>query len=452
MPLKLKSSKGRINTGLLVPIVLVLSLLLILFLIFNCIHVFSGNRAEAIEMLGIIAQGSAALTAIVFAFLTYISQTIIGKYVSGTIKYLYKHRNFVILIVFYSSATITNAVIMWIFPKLQLNLLVDVSSSLLLLEIIMLPLLFFVQSKLLNPETIIDTLLGKPDLKNTQTIENTMENVKVVFDMVYKLAENKEYDGATHGLKKISEIITSRNEVNPIGMYQWGIPNYERIGVECFIYDPNISAFVMSQFNEMIDHLTDKTPHDLFVASSMIATACFKIAKAVAEKSYCEDTLMRSYFLLQKIYVAQSLVDYDAFATDELDKIVQIVKMAIKANVQPVLMISAIEESCMRLVGKKNRMMQLLFAFTLEVFPKDDRTLQDFVVIIFCVVPTIEKESADYLIEMIKMKFGHLEIEFSKTDQPSRTEIGVRNGVVTVKSGNKEIAEKVKWFKEKMVH
>lgn len=43
------------------------------------------------------------------------------------------------------------------------------------------------------------------------------------------------------------------------------------------------------------------------------------------------------------------------------------------------------------------------------------------------------------------MKFGHLEIQLIKTDDPSRTEAGARNGVITVKSGNKDIAEKVAW-------
>lgn len=393
---KLRSFRKYVNTSLSVSIIVVLCLLLILFLVFNNIHVFSGDRAEAIEMLGLIAQGSAALTAIVFAFLIYISQTIIGKYVSGTIEYLFKNRNFIILITFYSIATITITLLMWIFPKTEWTLLVDVSSSLLLIEIGVLPLLFFAQSKLLNPKTIFDTLLGRPNLKDEQEFENTIEKGNAVFSMVYKLAENKEFDAVTYGLKTITKTVNSPYGKNDWGLYVWSIPNYERIGVDCFRFDPNISSSVISQFNELVEQLKMKSPHTLFFVCSQISNACFNIAKAVAEKPYSEETLSNSSFLLQKIYVAKILADYDAFAYEELVKIMEIIKMMTKSNIQSYLMSLPIEDNCRKLLsGKKTSMMQALYAATLQAFPKNDETLQTFFNIILFEVPATEKETAN---------------------------------------------------------
>lgn len=449
MARQLRLREKHISIGILISVILVS----VLFLVYNFVHVFSGNDIEAMEILGILVQSSSAVIAIVFAFLIFISQAVIGKYVSGTLDYILNHRNFVVIFVFYAVATITISFAMWIFPNTHWKIFVDVSISLFLVEIVLLPILFIVQSKLLSPKTIIDSLLDKASLIDPKIAKSTMEKIEIVFSIIYKLAENREYDGATYGLKSVTNIVTSYpKKENGLGFYLWVIPNYERIGVECFKFEPNISIFVISQFDEIVNHLNEKLPFILANACSGITSACFNIASAVAEKPYSEPSLVGSYFLLQKIYVSKSLVDYGFSAYEELQKMIQIIGMMIKANVPPHLMMGfELESNCEKLMkAEKYEMMQSLFIETLNAFPKNDSILQAYVGIIFFAIPLSKKEVADELIKGIKTKFGHLDIRFEKTTDPSRTEIGVRNGVIDVKTGNEELAEKVGWFKENL--
>lgn len=449
MPSKLKLREKHIHT--LTSILLSVILVIILLAFFNYIHVFSGSNADAIAILGILVQSSSALMAIVFAFLIFISQAVIGKYVSGTLDYIFSYRNFMVTFVFYAVATFTISVAMWLFPNLYWNLLVDVSITLLIIQISLLPVLFFVQSKLLSPKTIIDTLLAKVSLAEKETRKEAMEKITLVFSTIYKLAENREYDSATYGLKAVTKLVTS-NPPNKedFGFYLWVVPNYERIGVECFKFDPNLSLYVNSQFFDLVKYLTNSSPFILANVCSRITNASVNIASAAAGKPYAENTLVSSYHLLQEIYVSKSLVDYGFSAYDELYKMVQLIKIMEASNVQLHLMSGfSLESNCRKLIkAEKYDMLEPLILETLNAFPTNDAILQEYVFIILTVIPLNKKEIADKIIKGIKAKVGHLDIRFTKTSDPSRSEIGIRNGIISVKAGSEEIAEKIDWFKE----
>jgi len=68
--------------------------------------------------------------------------------------------------------------------------------------------------------------------------------------------------------------------------------------------------------------------------------------------------------------------------------------------------------------------------------------------LVLSVIPLNKKEVAGDIIKRIKSKFGHFDIQFTKTSVPSSSEIGVRTGVVSVKVGSEEISEKIGWFKD----
>ena len=241
----------NIGVGILISI----ALILIFFVVHNFLHVFSGNETQAMGLLGVLVQSSSGLIAIVFAFFIFISQTVIGKYVSGTLDYIFNNKKFIILLVFYTIATLTIALISWIFPSIRSNAWLDVAFSLFLIQIIFLPILFVFQSKLMSPKTIIDSLLHEVNLKDQNNVKSAMGKIELVFSIIYKLAENREYDGVTHGLKSVTTIVTSYpKKEQGLGFYRWVIPNYERIGVDCFKFDPNITMFVISQYNEIANH------------------------------------------------------------------------------------------------------------------------------------------------------------------------------------------------------
>jgi hypothetical protein len=422
----------------------------ILFVFFTYARFFSGSNDVAIALLGTLVQSSSALAAIVFAFLIFISQTVIGKYVSGTLDYIFNYRSFMVTFTFYISATATISLAMWLFSIFYWNAFVDVSFTLFIIEILLLPFLFFFQSKLLSPKILIDTLLAKANLAEKKTRKETMEQIMLVFSTIYKLAENKEYDNATYGLKAVTNLVTSNPNKEDLGFYLWAVPNYERIGVECFRFDPNISANVTSQLFELVNHLNKASSFILANACSRIASASFNIASAVAGKPYAENTLVGSYFLLQEIYVSKSMVDYGFSAYDELFQMAKIIKMMEESNVPTHLMTGfSLQFNCEKLIkAQKYEMAESLIIGTLNAFPKNDYVLQEYVNLIFFAIPLDKKEIADRIIEEMKTKFGQLEIQFTRTSDPSRSEIGVRDGVISVKAGSDEISEKIGWFKK----
>lgn len=446
MPYQLTLRHKHILNSVLISVVLIISL----FVSFSYVNIFSGSHEDAIAVLGILVQSSSALIAIVFAFLIFISQAVIGKYVSGTLDYIFNHRDFMITFVFYTSATVTIFLAMWLFPNLYWNSLVNVSITLFIIEILLLPVLFLIQSRLLSPKTIIDTLLAKASLADQKKRKEVMEQITLVFSTIYKLAENKEYDGATYGLKAVTELITSNPNSEDLGFYLWAVPNYERIGVECFRFDPNMSVNVISQFFELVKHLNKKIPFVLSNACSRITFASFNIASSVARKPYGENTLIGSYRLLQEIYVSKSMVDYGFSAYDELVQMAKIVKMMEESNVPMLLMTGfSFQFDVEKLIrAQKYEMAQLLILDTLSSFPKDDYILQEYVNVIFYAIPLDKKEIADKVIEALKMKFGQLNIKFTKTADASRSEIGARNGLISVKAGSEEISKKVAWFEQ----
>jgi hypothetical protein len=436
---------------LLAAIFLSSFLVCILFIFFTYARFFSGSNDNAIALLGTLVQSSSALAAIVFAFMIFISQTVIGKYVSGTLNYIFNNRSFMVTFVFYVSATATISFAMWLFPMFHWNAFVDVSITLFIIEILLLPILFFFQSKLLSPKVLIDTLLAKPDLSETKARKETMEQIMLVFSTIYKLAENKEYDGATYGLKAVTSLVTSNPNKEDLGFYLWAVPNYERIGVECFRFDPNISANVIFHLSELANHLNKASPFILANVCSGITSASFNIASAVAEKPYAENTLMASYRLLQEIYVSKSMVDYGFSASDELFRMTKIIKMMEESNVPMHLMTEfSLQFDCKKLIeAQKYEMAELLIIGTLNAFPANDYVLLGYVNLILFAIPLDKKEIADEIIAKMKTKFGQLAIQFTKTSDPSRSEIGVRDGVISVKAGSDEISEKISWFKKR---
>jgi hypothetical protein len=294
-------------------------------------------------------------------------------------------------------------------------------------------------------------LLAKPDLSETKARKETMEQIMLVFSTIYKLAENKEYDGATYGLKAVTSLVTSNPNKEDLGFYLWAVPNYERIGVECFRFDPNISANVIFHLSELANHLNKASPFILANVCSGITSASFNIASAVAEKPYAENTLMASYRLLQEIYVSKSMVDYGFSASDELFRMTKIIKMMEESNVPMHLMTEfSLQFDCKKLIeAQKYEMAELLIIGTLNAFPANDYVLLGYVNLILFAIPLDKKEIADEIIAKMKTKFGQLAIQFTKTSDPSRSEIGVRDGVISVKAGSDEISEKISWFKKR---
>lgn len=424
---------------------------LILLVVFTVFPVFSGNTGEALGILGVLVQSSSAVFAILFAFLFFITETIIGKYIPKTIDLLLKQRRIITIFTFYMFATLVFSLAMWFFPIDQLRIWVDVSISLFVLEIALLLILFPFLSNLLNPKMITMEILSEADFTNEKTVKESMEKIRLVFSNILKLAKNEESDSAIHGLKSITELVTSDVGNNlGLGFYLWLIPQYERIGVECFQIDPNISEAVVSQFDGLVDHLNKKTAFVLSNVCSRITASCFRISSIIAEKPYAEITLARSCHLLQKIYISKVIVEYGFSAFEELKRIIQLIKLMQDANVPRHWMMGFdLLFSCEKLVKhKKFEELQSLFHATLNVFPKDDITLQTYANIIISVIPLDKKEIALDLIQEIKTKFGHVSVQLDKDIEPSRREVGARNGIIMIKSSNKEIAEKVEWFQE----
>jgi hypothetical protein len=446
MPYQLKPREKHFLTAIFLSTFLIC----ILFEFFTYVQFFSGSNDNAIAILGTLVQSSSALAAIVFAFLIFISQTVIGKYVSGTLDYIFNYRDFMVTFVFYTFATATISLAMWFFSIFYWSAFVDVSITLFIIEILLLPVLFLVQSKLLSPKIIIDTLLAKADLAEEKTRKEAMKQIMIAFSTIYKMAENQEYDGATYGLKAVTNLVTSNPNKQDFGFYLWAVPNYERIGVECFRFDPNMSVNVTSQLFELVNHLNKASPFILVNVCSRITSASFNIASAVAGKPYSENTLVGSYRLLQEIYVSKSMVDYGFSACDELFQMAKIVKMMEESSVPAYIMTGfSLQFNCKKLIeAQKYEMAESLILGTLNAFSKNDHILLEYVNVILLVIPLNKKEIADRIIEMVKTKFGQLDIQFTKTADPSRSEIGVRDGVVSVKAGSDEISEKIGWFKE----
>ena len=119
---------------------------------------------------------------------------------------------------------------------------------------------------------------------------------------VNKLVEKGEVDAATYGLENITKIVTSDPNEKSFGLFTWVIPNYERVAVEGFKFDPNISGAVLSQFRAILKNLKRKTPFVLNNISSSIAVACFNIVSVIKEP-YSQIVLVPTRSLLQKIIV-----------------------------------------------------------------------------------------------------------------------------------------------------
>jgi len=433
--------------GLVVSIILILSF----FVILNFFSVFSGNFEEATTVLGNLVQSSSALIAIVFGFILFVSEIIIGKYASGTLSYIFNNQIFMTIFVFYVAATLTITSSMWLISNTFFKVFVDVSVSLFLLQVLLLPILFVNQTRLLNPKTIIDNYLSKVSLKDKKSAKEATASISLVFSIVYKLMENREFDAVTYGLKTITNIVTSDSNKKSFGLTPWVIPSYERIAVEGFKFDPNTSGLVILEFYEIVNHLEKKEPFVLANTCSQITSACFNISSIVTGKPYSQNILIASYQVLQKIFVAKSLVDYGFSAYEELEKMIQIIKMMVETNV-PQYLISGpeLQSNCRKLIkAEKYELMQHLFTGTLDASPKTDVTLLGYASIILHDVPLNKKEMAEGLIKAIKTKFEGMQIQFEKTNDTSRTNIGVRNQVMEIKSGNEEIAKKVDWFVEK---
>lgn len=441
--------------NLVAAIFLSLSSIVIFSVLFSNFRLFNGNSTDIIPVLGILIQSSSALIAIVFAFLIFISQTVLGKYVSGVFDYIFMDYEFVVAFVFFTTATVVISVSLWIFPIYYP--IIDISIGLFIIEIILLPSIFYAQTKLLNPKNIIKRLLSKVKAYDDKKNQNQpFERIKVVFSTIFKLAENGEYDTSTYGLAEITKCAKECNkkEGYDFMFYYALIPEYERIGVECFKFNPNLSAFVNTQFHDIIQHLTKSSPPFVVAnVGSRISLASYNIASSVDGKPYADSTLISSYQLLQEIYVDKTTVDYGFSAYDELQYIFKLIKMMAKSQI-PMHMIAGFELqfNTERLAkAEKFEMIEPYLLTILNAVQANDMVLQGYIGTILHSIPLNKKEIADRIILALESKFGALQVEFTKTANPSSSEISIRNSKIEIKAGSEEISQKIDWLKKRTI-
>ena len=438
--------------NLVAAILLSLSVIIIFSLIFSNFRFFRGSNSDIVPVLGILIQSSSALIAIVFAFLIFISQTILGKYVSGVFDYIFTDNEFVFTFVFFTLATVVIAMSLWIYPIFYP--IIDISIGLFIIEIVLLPFIFYAQSKLLSPKNIIERLLSK--IKSVDYEKNQVEQFerfRVVFSTIFKLAENSEYDSSTYGLAELTKCAheCTKKEGTEFLFYSSLLPEYERIGVECFKFNPNISAFVNSQLNEMLQRL-EKSSQQFIVANvgNQIALASYNIAKSVNGKPYANSTLISSYRLLQEFYVAKVSVDYGFATREDLQYISDLIRMMLNSQV-PSYTIAGFELKLNidRLVkaGKFEAIEPYLLTI-LNVLPMDGFVLNAYIWAILQSIPLNKKEIADRIILALERKFGKLNIQFTKTTNPSASSIKVLpNFQIQIEAGSEEISQKINWLK-----
>ncbi|MEE9509175.1 MAG: hypothetical protein V3V81_01645 [Candidatus Bathyarchaeia archaeon] len=65
---------------------------------------------------------------------------------------------------------------------------------------------------------------------------------KHVFSIIHRLAENQEYQNTIYGINSITNVATSNKEEKSGFALTSIIPDYERIGVECFRFNSNVRA------------------------------------------------------------------------------------------------------------------------------------------------------------------------------------------------------------------
>ena len=424
-------------------ITFVASVPFLLLALFSYVHVFSGEKTEAIQLIGLVAQGSAALTAIAFAFLIYVSQAIIGKYVSGITEYLFKSTHFLLPMIFYAVSTVTIVVFLWIYPLLSVNMLLDVSIALLLCQVAVLPLLFFAQSKFLDPKTIVDTLLTRHFIiKGSQ---KTIDIGNTVFSVIYNLAENKEYDAAYHGLNSVTNMLKEN-----YALCGWAIPNYERIALECYEFNADFGPVVIGQLNELL-HQKPKGNVLLCSTYSWISDSAFRIVKSLWTKPHSDRTLTSASLLFIQAYVAKTEINYDVFAGDELMHLQEtliLLNEVSELHSYPYQSSLALEMACKKLVGiNKFEMLERLLVEILKVVsPADYLARGMYVQIILLDIPLTQKEFGQRLIKILRAKFTSLPIELVKTAEKGCTRIQTTDKKILIETDSEEVAEKVSWL------
>ena len=438
--------------NLVAAILLSLSSISIISVLFSNFKLFNGTSADIVPVLGILIQSSSAMIAIVFAFLIFISQTVLGKYVSGVFDYIFIDNEFMFTFVFFTLATVVISMSLWIYPMFYP--IIDISIGLFIIEIVLLPFIFYAQSKLLSPKNIIKRLLSK--IKSVDYEKNQaeqFERFRVVFSTIFKLAENGEYDASTYGLTELTKCAHEchKKEGTEFMFYLSLVPEYERIGVECFKFNPNISAFVNTQFHEIIQRLTTSSqPFIVVNVGNRIVLASYNIAKSVNGKPYADSTLISSYRLLQEEYVAKATVDYGFATRDDLQYIANLIQMMLMAQVPTYTIVGFdLQFNTDRLAkARKFEAIEPYLLTILNALPLDGFVLQAYIATILHSIPLSKREIADRIIIALESKFGTLHIQFNKTTNPSGSGIKVYpNYLIEIEAGSEEIAQKIDWLK-----
>lgn len=153
---------------------------------------------------------------------------------------------------------------------------------------------------------------------------------------------------------------------------------------------------------------------------------------------------------MQEVFVSKSKVDYDFSAYDELKYIVGLIPMMLSSNIPTHMIVGfSLQANIERLVkSEKYKMIEALLLVNLNSLPRDDFVLQEYICTILLAIPLDKKELAERLILALESKFGQLEVQFTKTSNPSSSEISVRGAKVEVKSGSEDVSQKISWFRK----
>ena len=447
--------KTKLLSAIFIPLILFVALFSVFA--FSGVHIFRGERSEALSILNGVVQGLSTIIAIVFAIVILVVQTTLGKYSVRATRYIVTDW-INILMLFLYVCTISSALwTMWNINKGFWNVWMDVTATASFVCLGALLPFFLRMTHSLNPNMIMNEV--KKEILSACKEEDfklMSDKTNLLLSMIGRSVRGGDVMLAFGGFQILEEVI----KLEDSGKNRWMFYNLmqsllDNLGMECLEKNPNVTLRTFDAYSRILDKLKRAAPPIFVNVASRVERFVVEICANALSTRFAEALLSKAYWMMIDIYKTNVLLDYYFVCLWHVDQSLrEILKMSRDAGIFETYPFWETNHAVMELLkeGKDEEALHLSEVIFSELTGAPSVKLFIMGLILDSKVAGFD-DFASGSLGLAKPKFGsfNVDVVYDANFGEGRREMSVKpDGSLEIKIGDKGKEEACLWIKQEI--
>jgi len=447
--------KAKLLFAVFAPLILFVAL----FLGFahSGLHVFRGERSDALNILNGVVQGLSTIIAVVFAIVIFVVQSTLGKYVTRATRYVLTNWINILMLLLYVS-TISSALwTMWNINYELWNVWMDVTMTASFVCLGALLPFLLITPKSLSPTPIMNQLkneiLEACDEKNFDLMT---DRTNLLFDMIRKSIETGEVKYSLEGFNVVEEVVKLEEaRENEWMFFNLIIDLLDNLAMRNLRTNPNLALRTFRVYNTIADKI--KHLSTIFVnLGNRIVQSVVGVCREALNTRFAHALLLQASNMLIYFYKNYGLLDFSTIYNMSLDPILlEILKMSGETGLLDAFPIGfPTNQAILELLRNgRNEEAVHLCEIVYNMSPQSGFMKMSIVGLALDSKSEGFDDFATESLQIVGQIFGRFKINvvYAQDFGKGRTTSSVKpDGSVEIKTGNRKMEEACLWIKEEI--